>query len=299
MKIAIFQIRPGIGDMCLYKPFIEKICQNYNARIYLFTKKRSAAKTLFKYSKYINEIIYLDDLLKVQNLIKFIKLISKINFDKAFIFSYSLKIFFLLKIANVKNVLKYDNIHKNLGIVKEAEIFTKNVTGANKLDISLYLETKDKTYNTDKKRIIIGIGGSGLDKKWPIDFYKNLIVKLSKLGDFTYLIAGGDKEKEDFLFLKEKISHLKLLSLCDFNLESCIEEMKGSYIYVGNDTGFMHISGLLGINTFGIFGDTSIEYATYNKKIVTISPAIFSKGDFSIKNITVEDVFNKIKKKFD
>ena len=60
--------------------------------------------------------------------------------------------------------------------------------------------------------------------------------------------------------------------LGEFEIDKCIEIIEGSKLYVGNDTGFMHISGLLGINTIGLFGDTSLEYAAYNKKIITISP---------------------------
>jgi len=297
MKIAIFQIRPGIGDMCLFKPYIEVIHKKYNSKLFLFTKKRSSAKILFQYSSSIEKIFYIDEFLKLKNLFKFIKFLKDMNFDKAFIFSYSKKISLILSLAKINNILKYNKSHMNLGISKEAEIFLRDKLEQKNIDINCSLETRDNILPETKDQFVIGIGGSGPDKKWPVNFYIELIKKISEIKNYTFVIAGGHKEKKDFELIKKELSNLELLSLCEFEIDKCIEIIEGSKLYVGNDTGFMHISGLLGINTIGLFGDTSLEYAAYNKKIITISPDETLKSesnDFLIKKLSVSKVYDEV-----
>ena len=120
--------------------------------------------------------------------------------------------------------------------------------------------------NENKNNIIIGIGGSGPTKKWKINNYLSLINKLNKKYiDSKFIIAGGAEDIENFQFLKKNFNKKNLLSLCNLNIEEAISFIVSSKMYIGNDTGFMHISGMLGVKTFGLFGDTPINYAEYNK----------------------------------
>ena len=55
-------------------------------------------------------------------------------------------------------------------------------------------------------------------------------------------------------------------------MEESVKEIDGSYFFVGNDTGFMHVSACLGIKTFCLYGDTPSEDSKYNKNIYPILP---------------------------
>jgi len=301
MKIAVFQTRPGIGGMCLFKPYIDLIYKKYNTKLFLFTKKRSAANCLFKYSSSIEEIFYVDEFLKLKNLLKFIKFLKNMNFDKVFVFSYSKKIPLILKLAKIKNIFKYNKNYMNLGIAKEAEVFLIDSLKEKKININCTLEMKENIKAGTKEQIIIGIGGSGPDKKWPINFYIDLIKRISIVKQIQFIIAGGPEEQDDFDLIKKNFNDLNLLSLCSYEINQCIEIIQGSKLYIGNDTGFMHIAGLLGINSFGLFGDTSLEYASYNQKIKTISSDYVSKdkdNDFAIRKLSVAKVYDAIKESF-
>jgi len=85
--------------------------------------------------------------------------------------------------------------------------------------------------------------------------------------------------------------------LCNLNIPQAINAILGSKIYVGNDTGFMHICGSLDIKTFGIFGDTPSDYCAYNNKIIPIMPIGYSQVNFNdnaMNLIKPDFVFNEI-----
>ncbi len=61
-KALIVQTRPGIGDLCMFLPYIQQIKKhNKDFKFTLVTKKRTAAKQILKYDQSINQIVYLED----------------------------------------------------------------------------------------------------------------------------------------------------------------------------------------------------------------------------------------------
>ena len=74
-----------------------------------------------------------------------------------------------------------------------------------------------------------------------------------------------------------------------------------SIMYVGNDTGFMHLSACLGIKSYGLFGNSPLDYGSYNKKIIPILPGgqnNITYGSMMMNKIEAEHVFKKIKNDF-
>ena len=61
MKICIVQTRPGIGDLCIFLPYIHFISNFKNSKITLITKKRTKAKEILKYDPFIEKVIYIDE----------------------------------------------------------------------------------------------------------------------------------------------------------------------------------------------------------------------------------------------
>ena len=71
-----------------------------------------------------------------------------------------------------------------------------------------------------------------------------------------------------------------------------------STLYIGNDTGFMHLSASLGLKSYGLFGDTPPDYASYNKKIIPILPEsenYITHGSMMMNKIKDDYVFKQIK----
>ena len=112
-------------------------------------------------------------------------------------------------------------------------------------------------------------------------------------------MAGGLFEKSFAKKIIKQFPKIKIKSLCDFNLQKSINIVDGSKFYIGTDTGFMQICAGLDIQSFGLFGDTPANYASYTRKIKPITPRGMKRvgyGSLAINKITPDQVFNTIKK---
>ena len=110
-KGLIIQTRPGVGDLCMFLPYIQQIKEhNKDFAFTLVTKKRTAAKQILKYDQSINQIVYLEDETiattksKINNFFKLLNFIKKNNFSKIYIMHFSIFWFLLAKISGIKNI---------------------------------------------------------------------------------------------------------------------------------------------------------------------------------------------------
>jgi heptosyltransferase-2 len=292
MKILVIQARPGIGDMCLFLPFIHEIAKKEKSRVTILTKKRSSAKYLIKNDPYIEDVIYFSGKLNLE----IVKRLRLQKFKKSYIFHYGIKFILLSLISGVNKIYSYGFLKKNSNI--SLEPINNLRKWLNLKNINYECKLFFPKNNENKNNIIIGIGGSGPTKKWKINNYLSLINKLNKkYTDSKFIIAGGAEDIENFQFLKKSFNKKNLLSLCNLNIEEAISFIVSSKMYIGNDTGFMHISGMLGVKTFGLFGDTPTNYAEYNKLILPIIPKNFKNighNSMAIDKIEVNWVLEKI-----
>ena len=59
-KGLIIQTRPGVGDLCMFLPYIQQIKDhNKNFQFTLITKKRTAAKQILKYEQSVLSLIHI------------------------------------------------------------------------------------------------------------------------------------------------------------------------------------------------------------------------------------------------
>lgn len=294
MKIGIIQTRPGIGDLCVFLPFIHVISKFFKTKVVLITKKRTLARDILKVDPHIDEVLYLDESEKSSNL-NLIKFLKKKKLDKIFIFHFGIRYWLISKISGLKEIHFYGFIKKKVSITKFIKEKTKEWLRQRKIDYDckIYFPKKNKK---NKNTIVIGIGGSGQNKKWKIDNYIKLIEILSKKKPkYNFLIAGGKDELQDFKKIKQKLPRCNLINLCNLSIERCLSFLEGSKFYVGNDTGFMHLCGSLGIKSFGIFGDTPSDYCNYNNNLVPILPRGYKEtkqGDGVLNKIFVADITN-------
>lgn len=299
-KIAVFQNRPGIGDMCIFLPLIHLISKHYSEPVYLFTKSRSKSKELLKYDPNIFEIIYIDEVFKNKNFFSRISYLKNFKLDKVYLFTYGVKYPFLFKLSKVKDIFFYGFFKKKNNIFSDAKFFLNKFIEINKHEISCKLflnESKNRQQEKKLNSCVIGIGGSGPQKKWSIKNYSLLITELEKKGIEKFIIAGGNDEIGDFMKLSNLLKGKKLISLCEKSLEDSIKEISKANMYIGNDTGFMHISGMCGLKTFGLFGDTPTNYVSYNPNIKAIIPDGYDEiwhNSKAMNKITVEKIIREI-----
>ena len=305
-KGLIIQTRPGVGDLCMFLPYIQQIKEhNKDFAFTLVTKKRTAAKQILKYDQSINQIVYLEDETiattksKINNFFKLLNFIKKNNFSKIYIMHFSIFWFLLAKISGIKNIYKYGILKKNVDIYLNALEQNKrwlqdpNLSSQTKI---VYPQNNSKNNN----QIIIGIGSSGPTKKWPIENYIELIKKINDK-NIKFYLAGGNNEIENQIANKiiNEIKENRIESLCSLSIEEIMPIINSSKLYIGNDTGFMHLSAGLNIPAIGLFGDTPLSYAKYNKNIFPIIPENFKTvghGSMAMNQITISQVLNEVKK---
>jgi heptosyltransferase II len=305
-KGLIIQTRPGVGDLCMFLPYIQQIKEhNKDFAFTLVTKKRTAAKQILKYDQSINQIIYLEDETisttksKINNFFKLLNFIKKNNFSKIYIMHFSIFWFLLAKISGIKNIYKYGILKKNVDIYLNALEQNKRWLQ----DLNLSSQTKivyPQNNSKNNNQIIIGIGSSGPTKKWPTENYIELIKKINDK-NIKFYLAGGNNEIENQIANKiiNEIKENRIESLCSLSIEEIMPIINSSKLYIGNDTGFMHLSAGLNIPAIGLFGDTPLSYAKYNKNIFPIIPENFKTvghGSMAMNQITISQVLNEVKK---
>ena len=305
-KGLIIQTRPGVGDLCMFLPYIQQIKDhNKNFQFTLITKKRTAAKQILKYEPSINQIVYLEDEIleitksKINNFFKILNFIKRNNFSKIYIMHFSLFWFLVAKISGIKNIYKYGILKKNVDIylnaLEQNKRWLQNTNLSSQTKIT-YLQNNNKSNN----QIIIGIGSSGPTKKWPTENYIELIKRISNK-NITFYLAGGNNEIENQIANKiiNEVKENRVESLCSLSIEEIMPIINSSKLYIGNDTGFMHLSAGLNIPSIGLFGDTPLSYANYTKNILPIIPENFKTvghNSMAMNKITVDQVFNEVKK---
>ena len=305
-KGLIIQTRPGVGDLCMFLPYIQQIKDhNKNFQFTLITKKRTAAKQILKYEPSINQIVYLEDEIleitksKINNFFKILNFIKRNNFSKIYIMHFSLFWFLVAKISGIKNIYKYGILKKNVDIylnaLEQNKRWLQNTNLSSQTKIT-YLQNNNKSNN----QVIIGIGSSGPTKKWPTENYIELIKRINNK-NITFYLAGGNNEIENQIANKiiNEVKENRVESLCSLSIEEIMPIINSSKLYIGNDTGFMHLSAGLNIPAIGLFGDTPLSYANYTKNIFPIIPENFKTvghNSMAMNKITVDQVFNEVKK---
>jgi heptosyltransferase-2 len=212
---------------------------------------------------------------------------------------FSIFWFLLAKISGIKKIYKYGIFKKNVDIYLNA--LEQNMRWLQDSNLSSQTKIAYPQNNIkNNNQIIIGIGSSGPTKKWPTENYIELIKRINNK-NIKFYLAGGNNEIENQIANKiiNEIKDNRIESLCSLSIEKIMSIINSSKLYIGNDTGFMHLSAGLNIPAIGLFGDTPLSYANYTKNIIPIIPENFKTvghNSMAMKQITIEQVLNEVKK---
>jgi len=296
MKILCINARKGIGDQVLFTSYIQAISKKFKTPVSLLAKDNSKAKDLFADDNHINEIIILEkDMDGVGGMFKLTKDLKKRNFDKIFIFNSSLRYNLVARLAGIKSINQYPLFKSKDNIVLSAKIFTEDII--NKVvstEPNLIIKKTNNNLDKNFKHLCLGVSASGPTKRWDINNYIKLAERINDKIKCKFYIAGGKNDidlinkfknsnvgKNSFSFEKMTIKEsLQIISDCD--------------LYIGNDTGWAHISVALKVKALTIFCDSPVAaYGSYSSKMITVEPEGVLKG------ATTHDTLGKDKISFD
>ena len=312
MKVLVIQPKIGMGDMVIYLPYIHAISKKYNAPVSLLAKDNSRASDLLIDDDQINEIITLERTNTntgthdgISGFFQLSKKLREKKFDKVFIFSSSLRYFLISKLAGIKKISQYPLFRKKDNIVTSAKIFTEHELGSiisTQPNLQLNKEKIEKSKNKfakEFKHICLGVSASGPTKRWSIKNYIKLCEKLNEEVPSKFYIAAGrdDKELINEIFnsnIKDKCTSFKNLKI-----RETLPIIKNCDLYIGNDTGWLHISSALNIKCLALFMDSPVQaYGKYSKNIEIIVPEgetveTTTHDTLGADNISFDKVYDK------
>jgi heptosyltransferase-2 len=291
MKILAIQNKMGIGDMVIYLPFIEAISKKFNTPVSILVKESSKAEQFLKDSDIINKIIILernnktksgrhDGLTGSYNLVNDLK---QHRFDKVFIFNSSFRFNLIVRIAGIKDIYQYPLLQKkDQHVIEAAKKLLKkhldiNIESDPKISINnqSVKEVKSKyKMNSDKKNILLGVGGSGPTKRIPAIIFIKLMRLITQKYRCKFFLATGKNNHEQEI-LKE-ILDTEFKNECYALDNLCLTEIlpiiKNCDISICNDSSFSHLSSGLGIKTIVLMADTPLLYGSYSPRMYPVIP---------------------------
>ena len=286
MKVLVIQPKIGMGDMVIYLPYIHAISKKYQTPVSILVKENSRASQLLAEDKHIDEIILLDRYKHnsgshdgFSGFLKLSKEIKLKNFDKVFIFNSSLRYLLISKLAGIKNISQYPLFRKKDNIVTSAKIFTEYELGSiisTQPELKINQESFNKvnqSFSKEFKHVCVGVSASGPTKRWDINNFITLCKKINERTPSKFYLAAGNNDKELIdKFLSSEISK-NCISFQDLKIKETMPIIKNCDLYIGNDTGWLHISSALGIKCLALFMDSPVQaYGKYSKNINIILP---------------------------
>ena len=286
MKVLVIQPKIGMGDMVIYLPYIHAISKKYRTPVSILVKENTRADQLLAEDNHIEEIILLN---RTKNnsgihdgLSGFFKLSEELKlkkFDKVFIFNSSIRYLLISKLAGIKNISQYPLFRKKDNIVTSAKIFTENELGEIVSTQPRLNINEDKVNNIKQrfskefKHICVGISASGDTKRWDIKNFVKLCISINAKTPSKFYLAAGSNDKS----LIDQLINSEIGKNCEsfqnLKIKDTLPIIKNCNLYVGNDTGWLHISSALNIKCLALFMDSPVQaYGKYSKNISVIVP---------------------------
>lgn len=291
MKILVINTRKGMGDQIIFLPYIHAISRKFKTAVSLLAKDNSRAMDLFEEDNHVNEVIILENRMDgISGIFKLIKELKKRNFDKVFIFNSSLRYNLISRLTGIKSIYQYPLFRSKDNIVHSAKIFTESITNEIvSTEPHLVINKINNNFDKNFKHICLGISASGPTKRWNVENYIRLAEEISKKIKCKFYIAGGRKDADLIDKFKDSNIGKNSFSFEKLSIKETLKNISNCNLYIGNDTGWAHISVALNVKALTIFCDSPVmAYGSYSSKMVTVEP----EGE---KNTTTHDTLGKDK----
>tara|TARA_B100001123_G_scaffold293086_1_gene326661 strand:+ start:2252 stop:3196 length:945 start_codon:yes stop_codon:yes gene_type:complete len=271
----------GIGDLCILISSIHSISRKIDKPVTVLAQKNTRASAIFEHDPYVEEVIELDNK-EIKSFFNIIKKIKPKEFDQSYIYSDSIRLYFISKLSGIKETFHYKFFSKKgKNFFKTAKEFTEQIIN-NKIDTQskIYWNNKEIeeaklkfSITNDTKNIICGISASGPTKRWKIDNYIKLFENLSSKYECKFFLAGGLNDENLIKKITDSPIGNKCISFAKMKISETIPIIGACQYYIGNDTGWGHISSGLGLKSLFLFMDSPpLAYGVYSKNITIIVP---------------------------
>lgn len=287
----------GIGNLVMLTPTIKAIRKKFpKSRITFLTLSKN--KGLLEHLNYVDEVMYYDlgamDILRIAELIhKYHKKFDLVIDFEQFLNISSIIAYFLGKYRigfSNKTRARHKLYHYFISCNEKDHILDQfyelaRVVGLHKKDLSI--ETFDfirgdnlvDSFLKDigivsgkkgKRCVLVGVHvGSSENaevKRWPRAYFVELINLLNRrLDNLAFVMTGIESERDYADSVITGVDKKNCYNSCGmFNLKGLIYLMKKIDLFIGNDTGPIHLASACGVYCVGLYGPTTpIVYGPY------------------------------------
>ena len=271
----------GIGDLSILISSIHAISKKITKSVTILAQKNTHAHAILKHDPHVDEVIELDEN-EIKSFFSIIKKIKSKQFDQSYIFSDSIRFYLISKLSGIKEIFHYNFFSKKgKNFYKTAKKFTegilkKEIDSQSKIyfDKNEAEEAKKKFNISNKtKNIVCGISASGPTKRWDIDNYIKLFEDLNSKFNCRFFLAGGPNDENLINQTMNSSIGKNCISFSTMTIAETIPIISACQYYIGNDTGWGHISSGLGLKSLFLFMDSPPSaYGIYSKNISIIVP---------------------------
>jgi heptosyltransferase-1 len=161
-----------------------------------------------------------------------------------------------------------------------------------------FLYSSQNTQDISMDYIVLVVGASRKNKIYPKEKFVKLI---DSLKEKVLVVWGNDEEKQTAEFIAKHSSFAHVAP--KGNLDKLKHIIENSKLVIGGDTGPTHMAWALNVPSVTIFGNTPEYRNTYITDInlvvksdSKVDPLKLDHSDFSICDIEVNDILDKIRK---
>ena len=242
------------------------------------SQSNTRAAEVLKYDPHVAKVIDLDK----KGFFNTIKKIKMEKCNQSYIYSDSLRLYIISKLSDIKENFQYKLLSKKgKNFFKTAKEFTEKQLNV-RIDHQSKIFWDNNEVNKAKrkfnisnntKNIVCGISASGPTKRWDIKNYINLFENISKKFPCKFFIAAGSKDEHLVEEIMSSSIKEKCISFSKMTIAETIPIIGACESYIGNDTGWGHISAALNLNSLFLFCDSPSEaYGTWRDNIKIIAP---------------------------
>lgn len=294
MKILIIRLS-SLGDIILTTPILRKLRQHYRTDTIHFLTKPQFAPILDNNPNIDRTITY--DKAK-QTILSLAKTIRKTDYDLIIDLQKKLNTA-IIKLFNLKSSrLTYKKKHFRRWLLTEPKLSKYSAPIKSTVDLyafvleqlnlklesnqtELFLASQSSKIMTgkaakDTKKIILAPGAKHFTKRYPPQYFSELITLLKGEFEADVILVGSTNEVEISQQINQGCEH----QLIDLTGKTDLQELFGiiqqADLFISGDTGPMHIAAALKIPQIAIFGSThpKLGFAPLNEKALIIQKDI-------------------------
>ncbi|MCE9633392.1 MAG: glycosyltransferase family 9 protein [Methylophilales bacterium] len=289
-RTLIIQPLPGIGDMVWHLPFIEAISKfEESKKVDVLTIKRSMADQLFSHEEYVSDVLWLDDVLvgksKLLDILKLAKKLRSLNYGRVWILHKSYHWALVAFLAGIperwgygfgwqrwfvnvgkrlnNNSLKLHPIDQAVNYLKLNGLLVEEVPPKIAVPNESVMQIEDRFKDYPKPWIALGIGATDSRRQWGNENFASLGNDMLGQCGGTIFLVGGASEKFMACQIKNSITSPSVVNIISYPIYEVIALFKACLVFVGNDSGMLHISAAVGTPSIGLFGMTYKKIDTY------------------------------------